>query len=60
MDEDNAEAVLEEKEALKLQRQMAEQLDDADFGLDIFQVVYSVSGCLLNALNMQVMMLILC
>jgi hypothetical protein len=38
MEEDDAEAVLEEKEALRLQKQMAEQLDDQDFGLDIFQV----------------------
>ncbi|XP_060605929.1 something about silencing protein 10-like isoform X2 [Ruditapes philippinarum] len=37
MEEDDAEAVLEEKEALRLQKQMAEQLDDQDFGLDIFQ-----------------------
>ncbi|KAH3733833.1 something about silencing protein 10-like [Dreissena polymorpha] len=35
--DDEEEAELEEKEALRLQRQMAEQLDDQDFGLDIFQ-----------------------
>ncbi|XP_053395468.1 something about silencing protein 10-like isoform X2 [Mercenaria mercenaria] len=37
MEDEDAEAVLEEKEALRLQKQMAEQLDDQDFGLDIFQ-----------------------
>ena len=36
LEDEDAEAALEEKEALKLQRQMAEQLDDADFGLDMF------------------------
>ena len=36
--DEQAEAVLEEKEALKLQKKLAEQLDDQDFGLDIFAV----------------------
>ena len=38
LDDEEGNAALEEKEALKLQRQMAEQLDDQDFGLDIFKV----------------------
>ena len=38
IDDEEGDAALEEKEALKLQKQMAEQLDDQDFGLDIFQV----------------------
>ncbi|KAL4237032.1 Something about silencing protein 10 [Mactra antiquata] len=36
-DDEEAEALLEEKEALRLQKQMAEELDDQDFGLDMFQ-----------------------
>ena len=31
-------AELEEREALNLQRKMAEQLDDSDFGLGLFKV----------------------
>jgi len=41
LQEDNAEAVLEEKEAQRLQKQMAEQLEDEDFGLDMFTVGYT-------------------
>ena len=39
VEDEEGDAALEEQEALKLQRQMAEQLDDQDFGLDIFKVV---------------------
>ena len=38
IEDEEGNAVLEEQEALKLQKQMAEQLDDQDFGLDMFQV----------------------
>ena len=38
LEDEEGDAALEEQEALKLQRQMAEQLDDQDFGLDIFKV----------------------
>ncbi|WAR22959.1 SAS10-like protein [Mya arenaria] len=36
LEEDDGEAAMEEREALKLQRQMAAQLDEADLGLDLF------------------------
>lgn len=40
LDEETEEATadLEEKEALALQKKMAEQLDEEDFGLEIFKV----------------------
>ena len=38
IEDEEGNAVLEEQEALKLQKQMAEQLDDQDFGLEMFQV----------------------
>ena len=37
-EDDEAAAVLEEKEALALQKKMAAELDDQDFDLDIFKV----------------------
>lgn len=37
-EDDEAAAVLEEKEALSLQKKMAAELDDQDFDLDIFKV----------------------
>ena len=37
-DNEESAAVLEEQEALNLQRKMAAELDDMDFGLDIFKV----------------------
>lgn len=40
MEEDDAEAVLEEKEARRLQKQMAEQLEEDDFGLDVFKASF--------------------
>jgi len=35
-------AALEEKEALAMQQKIAEELDEQDFGLDIFKVMKSV------------------
>ena len=36
-------AILEEQEALAIQKKMAAQLDDADIGLDMFKVSLMVS-----------------
>ncbi len=38
-------AALEEQEALAIQQRLAQQLDDADFGLDIFTVSTHSSYC---------------
>ena len=59
IEDEEGNAVLEEQEALKLQKQMAEQLDDQDFGLDMFQVQGShrlekylkMKGCLEKSLK---------
>ena len=48
VEDEEGDAALEEQEALKLQRQMAEQLDDQDFGLDIFKVILFVYICMLS------------
>ena len=37
-DDEATAAALEEKEALAIQKQLAQQLDEGDFGLDIFTV----------------------
>ena len=37
-DEEASAALLEEKEALAIQQRLAQQLDEGDFGLDIFAV----------------------
>lgn len=38
-EEEEGAAILEEREALNLQKKMAAELDDMDFGLEIFKVM---------------------
>jgi hypothetical protein len=51
-DDEEGAAVLEEREALNLQKKMAAELDDMDFGLDIFKVWLSLWDwcCTLNVI----------
>ena len=43
-DEEASAALLEEKEALAIQQRLAQQLDEGDFGLDIFAVSLTKSA----------------